>query len=412
MMVAVPAGFVATNDEATANIMARRVLEIIEGWATTPPPGLNAQQSAEFSRLLNFSLRSASPSNVAPSTMGELMADTPFDAPTNPGETLPSNLGLVIYLNPNRNSATASTRIYRGEDVYNRNRSGLPIIEIGTRYFEDFIRYGQGSLASSLAFAGQVAEGTAGDSNYAFVNEVASAIAYEIGAPPSPSDNPSETSFTQTDFVDRAGLEMEVSAVNLTRTDLVPLRRTLELASTSSTELGIPVFKLTVDVLTEGGPRYPELVVAPLTSQEHMEPELHAARQILLSQLKNTSNTNVAELIYNYNAELITTLGDAGYRYYLNQTYEDAAEVLLTRRSNLPLRYSNQITFLVPYDNLGSDAFIDSLPITLNRTQVRALRTRAAEFITALGIANPSPEMRAFAFHLFFNTYQRKVAGV
>ncbi len=410
-MIVVPAGFIETYGLERAQTMARQITDVIEGWTTTPPSELTPEQSSRFSHLLDILTRGSESPNVGASTLGELMSDNRFQPPTNPETPLPENLRLVIYLDPNRNNAGAGTHIYRGREVLGRGRSGLPIVDIGTQYFDEFLRYGQESLAGNLALAGEVAEGTAVAEGSFFAAQVENAIAFNQGRPLAPSTDPSDTSFTLTDSVDRAGLEMEVSAVTLSRDDGVTLFRTQELARTSANELGIPVFKLTADVLREGGPRYPELIIAPLESGEHMGPELNTARQILLNQLRNTNNTNLTELIFNYNAELIDTLGEAGFRYYLNTTYAEGEQLNLTRRAGLPIRYANQSTLLIPYDHLGSDAFINSLPRTLNPTEVRALRTRSGEFLTALGITEPSREMTAFAFHLFFNAYQRRVAG-
>ncbi len=411
LMIVVPASYIELYGKARARAIAAQLTDIIDGWTITPPAGLAGDQLTEFSRLLDVILSRNSPANIRPSTLGELFAGTGFEAPSNPARELPENISTVIYLNPNREDARAGTQVFRSDDVVGREQSGVSVIDIGTQYFDDFVRYGQGRLAAALYRSGEVADGTATATDFTGPEYVENAIAFQNGMPTTPSEIARQTQFTENDFVDRAGLEMEVSAITLTRTDGRPLGRALVLASTSATEFDLPVLKVTVDVLTEEGPRFVEVITAPLRSTEHMGPELNTARQILLRQLRDPATTTLTGLINNYNAELIETLGAAGFRYHLNLNYEDAAEVRLSQRAGSQIKYSNQVSFLVRYADLGSDGFIDSVSRVFVASEVRSLRTRSEAFIAAMGITNPSEEMRAFAFHLFFNAYQRRVAG-
>ena len=410
-MIVVPASFVELYGKARARAMAVRLIEIINGWATTPPAGLTGPPLEQFTRLLNQMLSRNTPADVSPSTLGELFADTGFQAPSNPAREIPANVGTVIYLNPERTDVRAGTQVFRSEEVLGQERSGVAVIDIGTQYFDDFVRYGQNRLVGALYRSGLVSEGTASQARFGRADIVEDILAYEAGMPNQPSPLARQTQFTENDFVDRAGLEMEVSAITLTRRDGQTLGRSLVLASTSAQEFGLPVLKVTVDVLTEEGPRFVEVITAPLRSTEHMGPELNTARQILLKLLKDPTTTTLVGLIENYNAELIRELGAAGFRYHLNMDYEDADQVRLTPKVGSAIKYSNQVSFLVRYADLGSDGFIDSVSRVFAVDQVRSLRTRSEEFLTAMGISEPSAEMRAFAFHLFFNVYQRRVAG-
>ena len=172
LMIVVPGGFVETHGRSRAETMAQQIIDILDNWAENPPRALNDEQRAEFSRLLDFVLRNNREVDVRPTTMGELFSTTSLQPPVDPSVALPDNVGTVIYLNPERNRVEAGTRIYSFDDVYGRGRSGVPIIDIGIPYFDDFVEYGQESLASNLVLAGQTVEGTTSSEGNALAGEV------------------------------------------------------------------------------------------------------------------------------------------------------------------------------------------------------------------------------------------------
>ncbi|MCG8532017.1 MAG: hypothetical protein MI749_15330, partial [Desulfovibrionales bacterium] len=403
-----PADSLENHGQEELREVADFIVDLFTSWVTSPPPGMSAEQRSDFKASLGRILGNSDPVDCLPETMGELMSETHYDPPASPGRALPDNLSLVIYLDPESRHIQPSLDVFRHGDVFGQDRSSVSILGIGIPYLQESMTYGQPLLAGALGRAGLAHEGRLNGAGTEAVNDMVDNISSAMDIP---LNRPEAARFSETPWVDRAGLEQEIPFIRLNSTRM-DLGRQVPMAITEASELGIPVFSLELDAVGNGLVYYPELVLGPLRSSEYMNPDLDVARRILMARFKDSSLTNMEQVIQGYNTELIRTLGRAGRRYYLHGQDPNLASVSIRRLPRRSIRYNNQVSLLIPYSELGSAKFIRSLSLPLDLARVRAIKARSQALLREMGVsATVGPELEAFAFQLFFNIYQRQVAG-
>ncbi len=367
-------------------------------------------QQTFLTQNLNSLLQNTAPVANRPSQMGELFSGLTVEPPSTPGSALPNNLSLVVYLDPNRGTMVPNYSVFNEAALPEGGGGSVSILELGTRFLGTMGSQGAGELVQALSIAGIVNRGVYSQDTLQQSVQLGQDTARTQGipiwqAPEQPMD------FTRTQYVDRVGLEQEASFLVLSNQNGTPLDRCILLASTEAEELGMPVFKLETDAISHP---YPELITAPLRSNEYMNPELDVARKILLNQFTRRTNATMADVIDTYNAALIRTLGEAGRRYYLHPNPDVNLGTINVRVDSTArqFQYSNQETMLMPYANVGSRAFIDALPRRISRTAIQDIQDRSAQLISRLGESvQVTPELRAFAFQLFFDIYHQQSVG-
>ena len=248
----------------------------------------------------------------------------------------------------------------------NSLRTGSPLVRISrvfhALYWSDIFQnvHGGGSSATLGDFTKEVMA-IQKEAIPALVTDPQEALAFSVS-----------TDFTQGNRPDHAGFEEEFGRVLFTG---VPITTKYVMGETQASELGVPVMQLELEQVTS--PIF-ELITGPLNSSEYMTPEYYVAKRIFFNLTTHMPHgTSVKDFIHTYNDQLTDALGSADTRYMLMQPNPDVNEQIFLQdnRESEHYRYAcnPQASILMPYDRIGSQAFIDSL--SMPQTQLSATAT-------------------------------------
>ncbi len=432
ILIVVPASFVQQNGLAAAQSLARRTYRVISGLYHNPPPSLTAEQRALYNQMMREILITPPPRfsdrfqtyATQPGTLGEILSIGTGPPPTNPSFELPTNLTTVIHLNPDQDNVETQSRVFRESEVFNQDEPGVTLLEMGTNYINEMAEAGAPSLISGLMTAGLVASGLYDSARNQLVDTMVEQLREDMHLPGSYYPGMPNTEFIQQSHPDRAEFNRTISLF-IGSEDMGHLLDGNQLATTVEMENGLPLLSLeltgNVNSQTDaetGQHRFvmrPELRLADLRFQAYQAPELGLAQEILLEQFNSPAFGTLQAVIDAYNQAIYHRLGPLGEKYVLNPSEDmDLSEFSLIRNSDEPVTYTDRAAYFVPYANIVGTAFEDAMPdYTVNgRTMdsqrwLPALRRASEGLLSQMGILETArPELRAFAFQLFFDTFQ------
>ncbi|MCG8472722.1 MAG: C80 family cysteine peptidase, partial [Desulfobacterales bacterium] len=423
VLIVIPGALIDAVGEEVALARAAQVSSYLELLANSDPEKYDVGLGIGIVSRLRAILNGSAPAEVRPETVGELLDSFAIPGATNPDIPIPPEVSLVIYLDPKMTSISARSSLYRKSELVNTGRTGMGLIAfngntpIGAH--GEVIPY----LLAALYRISDAVNGHVDTTTQSRAWLFSELVAQSLNFPDIDPDVLKDIDFIHTDAVDRVGLELEVSGTQLTALNGAKLKREMILGYTDSNELGVPVFRLKLDNLippsglgwAPEGFHFPELVVAPLTTWEYASPEVHIANKVLLAQFQDVgSGISMREVLERYNRALQKELGGAWVRYALKPNERAPLDNILVKvRPRTKPVYSGQVTLLMPYERIGTYPFFESLGESKLNAYMGHVFVAAKAFLARLKLPSEemTPEFEAFAFQLFFDEMQRKVAG-
>ncbi|MCG8565267.1 MAG: hypothetical protein MI747_09320, partial [Desulfobacterales bacterium] len=426
----VPEALIDEIGEEAAQSRVDQVVRIINGFTPTYARAVGSITETGQGVVSSFLNRGSLSPSLRPTSVGDALGLGALGALSDPAAALPENTGVVIYLNPDQVRPEAVTSVYRVNQALGTGESSVSVISLSGYNPVGTNLEVTPSLLSGLFLSAQAGSGNLTDDSLVNAGRIAWDVSHAMGI----GDGRDRVEIIQADQVDRIGFEYEVFYTRLNSLSGREFGSRTLLGYTAAKELGLPVLKLEIDLGVvgrpgEAGSRFfplPELILAPLKTNEYYSPELYHAKDILMKQFKalNQGETlGIRELIRNYNREVVALLGKRGERYVLKEANQvdlnDITVQVYPGYSTDDVAYGGQATALVPYGNLYTDAFLESLKIedrhfNAFRSQSIKLLKRGADLLASSWRAHGiemTPEMKSFALHLVFSEMARVVVG-
>ena len=359
---------------------------------------------------------------LRPATLGELAMHSDLPTVGVPDEPVNPEIRLVIYLDDQGVRPGGELSVYRAGEAEGKSSIGVLHVNadasIAGNYGQYFSNLGQSALATqsytdSAAFKASI------DTYIVGVNT-------QLGVP----DFLTPAASLQVEDPNRIGAEHEY--VNVSLQDSNGLFRKTRLAITQDSDFGdLPILRLEVEQQTSTSPHIPELISAPLTLQQRLEPEYTTAIMVFDQVLESfgpeggaRSTVSLEQIVGRYNERLIGLLGNtASQPYQLNLT--EAGRTVSATLSRNPSDQSEsppQPTVVSPYTVLNNEVLSDIYDDETVRDGARSKRPfgssrdAAESVVSSINESLPlgervSPELQAFITHVIANSLRSAIQG-